>query len=110
MLTVSLHGILLMAPRGLYPQEHILNNTFETDVDIFLPDEQPWPYVDYTIIHEVASHVFSQPDQLLETFVYNMHSELKQRFPDSMRIKVAVRKLNPPVRGQVGYAEVCYDK
>jgi dihydroneopterin aldolase len=110
MLSVSLHGIRMTAPRGLYPQEHILNNTFETDVDVYMPDEQPWPYVDYTIIHEVTGQIFAQPDHLLETFAHNIHSELKKRFPESLMIRVAIRKINPPVQGQVGYAQVCYEK
>ena len=37
MLTVSLYGITINAPIGLYPEEHILGTTFETDVDIWLP-------------------------------------------------------------------------
>jgi dihydroneopterin aldolase len=110
MLTVSLHSIKLMAPRGLYPQEHILNNTFETDVDLYLPDQRPWPYADYTIIHRVVNHVFSQPDQLLENFVENIHAALKTEFPYCLKIKVAVRKLNPPLTGQVGYAQVCLEQ
>jgi hypothetical protein len=53
MLTVSLHGIKLYAPYGLYPEENILGNDFEIDVDIFLPtfNDRPLPFVDYTLIH-----------------------------------------------------------
>ncbi len=43
MLTVSLHGIKVHAPHGLYEQEHVLGNNFEVDVDIWLPDAEPMP-------------------------------------------------------------------
>jgi dihydroneopterin aldolase len=110
MLTVSLHGIKLLAPHGLYPQEHILGNSFEVDVDVALPDAQPWPYADYTLIQKTVAEVFNSKGQLLETFVYNIHGAIKERFPESLKVKVAVRKLNPPMPGTIAYAQVCYEK
>src|SRR2546428_678939 len=110
MLSVSLHGIKLYAPHGLYPQEHILGNAFEVDIDIWLRDTQPWPYADYTIIRQIVADTFLQPGQLLETFVYNIHTALKTEFPQSEKIKVAVRKLHPPMPGDVAYAQVCNEK
>jgi dihydroneopterin aldolase len=109
MLTVALHGIKIYAPHGLYPEEHILGNVFETDVDIWLPDTTPWPFADYTLIQKIVADAFLQPGLLLETFVLNIHSKLKEHFPIAEKIKVAVRKLNPPMPGEVAYAQVCYE-
>ena len=109
MLTVSLHGITIHAPHGLYPQEHILGNTFEVDADLWLPDALPWPYADYTLIHETVATIFAQPGHLLETFVLHIHTALKKQFPFAEKIRVAVRKLNPPMPGSVAYAQVCYE-
>ena len=109
MLTVSLHGIKIHAPHGLYPQEHILGNEFVTDVDIWLPDAQPWPFADYTLIRQIVADVFAQPGQLLETFVANIHAELKENFAESQKIRVAIKKLHPPMPGDVAYAMVCYE-
>lgn len=110
MLTVSLYGIKLIAPVGLYPQEHILGNNFEVDVDISLPDARPWPFADYTLIHKIVNDTFRKEGQLLETFVYNIHSGLREQFPFAEKIRVAVRKLNPPMPGQVAWSQVCYEK
>jgi len=110
MLSVSLKSIRLTAPHGLYPQEHILGNDFEVDVDIYLPDSQPWPYADYTLIQSTVAEVFHKEGQLLETFVYNIHSALKASFPVSLKVKVAVRKLHPPMPGEVAHAQVCYEQ
>jgi dihydroneopterin aldolase len=109
MLTVSLHGIKIIAPHGLYPEEHILGNTFEIDVDIFLPDALPWPFADYTIIRKTVTDTFQQPGKLLETFALHIHAALKENFPVADKIKVAVRKLHPPMPGHVAYAQVCYE-
>lgn len=110
MLTVSLHGIKINALHGLYPEEHILGNTFEIDIDIWLPDTLPWPFADYTLIRQTVSDIFQQPGQLLETFAYNIHTALKSNFPIAQKIKVAVRKLHPPMPGDVAYAQVCYEQ
>ena len=109
MLIVSLHGIKINAPHGLYPQEHILGNEFEIDVDIYLQDTQPWPFADYTLIQQIVSDIFQQPGQLLETFAYNIHAALKANFHQSRKIKVAVRKLHPPMPGNVAFAQVSYE-
>jgi dihydroneopterin aldolase len=110
MLTVSLYGIKIHAPHGLYPEEHILGNIFETDVDIWLPDTQPWPFADYTLIQQTVAGVFQQPGQLLETFVLNIHTTLKGKFPVAEKIRVAVRKLHPPMPGETAFAQVCFEQ
>lgn len=111
MLIVSLHGIKLHAPHGLYPQELILGNDFEIDVDIWMPADNthPWPFVDYTLIKGIVSNVFEQPNQLLEAFVHNIYAALKLNVPLSQKIKVAVRKMHPPMGGDVHFAQVCYE-
>lgn len=110
MLSVSLHSIKLLAPHGLYPQEHILGNSFEVDVDIYLPDTLPWPFADYTLIQATVAEIFNTEGQLLETFVYNIHTALKERFAMSLSVRVAVRKMHPPMPGQVAYSQVCYEQ
>jgi dihydroneopterin aldolase len=110
LLTVSLHHIKIHAPHGLYAGEHIIGNQFEADVDICLPDSLPWPFADYTVIRKIVADEFGQHGKLLETFVYQIHTALKQSFPLAEKVKVTVRKLNPPMPGEVAYAQVCYEK
>ncbi len=110
MLTVSLHGIKLHALIGLYPEEKILGNNFEVDVDMWLPDALPWPFADYSLVHKTVMEVFAQPGELLEQFVYNIHTELKVVLPMVEKVRVAVRKMNPPLPGEVAYSQVCYEK
>jgi len=110
MLTVSLHGIKIHAPHGLYPQEYILGNKFEVDVDVWLPDVHPWPFADYTLLRQIVADNFAQPGQLLETFVANIHAAIKAQIPVSEKVRVAVRKMHPPMPGDVTYSQVVYEK
>jgi 7,8-dihydroneopterin aldolase/epimerase/oxygenase len=110
MLTVSLHGIKIEAPYGLYPEERITGNTFETDVDIWLPDQKPWPFADYAIINRVVHEVFAVSGELLEEFVAKIHSRVREEFPYAEKVRVAIRKLHPPMPGTAAYSQVCYEK
>jgi dihydroneopterin aldolase len=111
MLTISLHGIKLHAPIGLYPQERILGNYFEVDVDIYMPvdNDKHWPFIDYSVVYDIVLNIFQQQEKLLETVVHKVHTALKLKAPGAEKIKVAVRKLHPPLNGDVHYAQVAYE-
>ena len=111
MLTVSLHGIRLHAPHGLYPQEHVTGNDFEVDVDVQLAAgaTEQFPFVDYVMLNDVVHEVFREHGKLLETFVQQIHAALKTKVPNAEKIKVAVRKLHPPMQGNVKYAQVMFE-
>lgn len=111
MLTVSLHGIRIQAAHGLYPQEQLLHNEFEIDVDIHIPARggESLPYVDYTLIHDIVTRVFEEPGKLLETFVQHIYNDIRNSVPEAEKISVAIRKMHLPVQGEVHYAQVKYE-
>lgn len=111
MLTVSLHGIRLHAPYGLYEQEHVLGNEFEVDVDVWAEANmaQPWPFIDYTRINAIVHEVFAAAHQLLEALTRDIYEALKRQVPEASRIRIAVRKLQPPMEGRVRYSQVCFE-
>jgi dihydroneopterin aldolase len=111
MLIVSLHSIKVHAPHGLYPEENILGNDFEIDVDITLPTskEHPLPFVDYTLIQSIVESTFNQGWQLLEAFAQHIHTSIKINVPIAEKIRVAIRKMHPPLAGEVKYAQVVFE-
>jgi dihydroneopterin aldolase len=111
MLTVSIHGIKIHAYIGLYPEEKETGNNFEIDVDVFTNanEDQAFPFIDYSILYNRVSEIFRRPGDLIESYVKEIHTSLKETFPEAERIKVAVRKLLPPLGGDVHYAQVCYE-
>ena len=111
MLSVSLHNIRIHGKHGLYPEEAVLGNWFEIDIDVHAPvsAEEKWPFIDYSVINTTVHDVFSKPTQLLETLVRKVHEALKAIVPQNAVIRVAIRKMHPPMPGDVGYAQVCYE-
>lgn len=112
MLSVSLHNIRIHGKHGLYPEEAVLGNWFEVDVDIHAPVTvvEEWPFIDYSAVNRIVHDIFMKPTQLLETLVRKVHEALKEMAPGNAVIRVAVRKMHPPMPGDVGYAQVCYEE
>lgn len=111
MLTVSLHRIRISAPFGLYAEEPVLGNDFEVDLDVSfaVTENEQWPFADYTTLNEIVRNCFGQQGQLLEALVKDIHSTIKSTFLDAAKIKVAVRKMHPPMPGDVQYSQVCFE-
>jgi dihydroneopterin aldolase len=112
MLTVSLHGIRIQAPIGLYKEEHVLGNTFEVDVDVWAPttEGKELPFIDYTILSATVAAAFKEPEQILEALAEKILTSIKSAFPISDKVRVCIRKLNPPMAGCIQYAQVCLER
>ena len=110
MLTTSLHNIKIAAPIGLHAEEALIINNFEIDVDIsFHADiENPLPYADYSSIQAIVKE-HMQVGSLIETHVQAIYKALKDTFTEADKIKVCIRKMHPPLDGEVRYAQVCYE-
>jgi len=112
MLTVSLHNIRIRAPHGLYPEETIRGNDFEVDVDVRLPVVigQDWPLIDYARISEIVHFVMTgEAVPLLEMLAQEIFIGLRAEWPVLTHIKICIRKMSPPMPGDVKYAQVCYE-
>jgi dihydroneopterin aldolase len=109
MFTVSLHKIRIVAPIGIYPQEQVLCNSFEVDIDVVLASFSEKEFVDYTILNNIIQNVFKQNEKLLEQVAMSISQKVKDQFPFAQKIRVCVRKLNPPMQGDIAYAQVLYE-
>lgn len=112
MLTVSLHSIRIHGPHGLYPEEAVTGNDFEVDVDVRLPAtiNDEWPLIDYTRINEIVRLVIEgERVPLLEMLVRDIWLRLRKEWPQLSHIKVCIRKLHPPMKGNIKAAQVCFE-
>jgi len=101
----------IQAKRGMYAEEQKIENSFEIDVDVFVPaaDTNEIPFVDYSIIRDTVAEMFARPHDIIEHYIRDIHAGLKSKFPESEKIKIVIRKLNPPMPGQVAYAQVMFE-
>lgn len=109
MLTVSLSGVRFSAPVGLYPQEAFTHNELEISVSVAQEAAiDSLPLIDYTVLHSIAAEAVQEPAALLETLLQRIVTRIETTYPGS-RLRVSVRKLNPPMAGQVDYSEVTWE-
>ena len=105
--TVSLCGMVFRRTIGLYPEEKLLPNRFEADVEITAP--AGGPILDYTLIYGAATRVFDSGFSTLEALADTFMKQLRTTFPQAEKMRVCIRKYNPPVGGEVDYAQLCLE-
>lgn len=108
--TVALKDIKCYAFHGYYPEEQLVGNHFVVDVEVdFVPTgetEDLSNTVNYEVINEIVLNEMSKTQKLLETLVKTIISELINTYPFIISAKVGIKKLNPPMKGEVGYSFV----
>lgn len=110
MFTVSLHQIKINAPIGLYPQEQILANQFEVDIEVQVPNYSDKAFVDYTLLNYIVQQEMNRKERILEQIALNIYEETKRSFSFATKIKISIRKLNPPMSGAIAYAQVVFEQ
>ncbi|NCX95304.1 MAG: dihydroneopterin aldolase [Chitinophagia bacterium] len=108
MLCVSLHKVKFYRNTGLYSEELHTGNSFEWDIDLYATGE-PLPFIDYAVIYEKIAGVMAINHPLLENYIELLHTSLKATYPTVNKIKITMRKMHPPLPGEVGYAQVSFE-
>ena len=110
--SIELKNMRFFAHHGVMEQETIVGNDFAVSV-AFVADLSvacKTDYVDDTIsyadIYELVKAEMAIPSKLIENVAYRILKKLKETFPKIEQIEVRVAKINPPVGGQMDYAEV----
>lgn len=111
MIKVALHEVKFYACHGFYPQEQILGNHFLVDAEVEFKSEnivndEIANTVNYERLHFILSKEMQQPRKLLETLVQEIISKIRSEYPFLETIKVGIKKLNPPLSGEVKYSLV----
>lgn len=111
MIKVALHEVRFFAYHGFYPEEQILGNHFLVDAEVEfnnknIGDDEISNTVNYEKLHSILTEEMKQPRKLLETLVQEMIDQIRAEFLFLETIKVGIKKLNPPLPGEVGYSLV----
>ncbi len=108
MITVSLKGLQLHVSVGHFTQEVKTGNQLVFDVSVTAPTspDTPLTFIDYHWLYTtVVSIAAAQHYALLEDIMVRINQAIKIQYPNAA-IDIRIRKLHPPIGGQVDYAEV----
>lgn len=109
--TVALKDIRFQAFHGFYPEEQILGSVFYVDIETeFVLNENLnddlTRTVNYETLFAIAAAEMKKNSKLIETVAQSIMNQIADEFPHLERIRVSIRKQNPPLSGEVGHSEV----
>lgn len=115
MIRVQLHNLLFKAYHGIHEEEKILGNEYSVDAAVEFHErdeviEHIDETIDYTTIYNIIKKGMSVSTPLLETIAMKAGNDIHQQFPDLKSITISIKKMNPPIEGMQGFAEVCWHK
>ena len=108
---VALNEVRFFAYHGYYPEEQRVGGEFivdvETEFEVFMTgDDDLSKTVNYEGIFNITEDEMKSTKKLLETVAYNILDRIKNEFLIISSIRVSIRKMNPPLKGQVGSSQV----
>lgn len=108
--TVALKNVKCFALHGYYPEEQLIGNHFVVDLETeFIPqgfDDELAQTVNYEDLNHIIHVEMKHTQKLLETVLKNIISKVIQLYPFLDTVNVSMKKLNPPMPGQIGHSFV----
>jgi dihydroneopterin aldolase len=112
MITIAIQGAEFFAYHGFYPEEQKLGTKFMVDVEVgFTPvgnikEDKISNTVDYERVYNIVCEQMGHTRKLIETVAQSIAEGVKEKYPFVDRIKVTIKKLNPPLSGKVDYSSI----
>lgn len=108
--TIALREVKFYAFHGFYPEEERTGNHFSVDVEVtFIPfgdTEDLQQTVNYEVINTIVRNAMAKTQKLLETVVKAIIDELLAAYPFIATANVGIKKLHPPMPGEIGHSFV----
>ncbi|TDQ11469.1 dihydroneopterin aldolase [Pedobacter metabolipauper] len=108
--TVALRDVKCYALHGYYPEEQLTGIYFMVDVVVtFNPDwdtENLQRTVNYEVINTIILEEMKLTRKMLETVVKSILDRVIENYPFILTGAVGIRKLNPPMPGEIGHSFV----
>lgn len=112
MLKVGIYDASFFAAHGFYPEEQLTGNRFLVTIEVAfeagseLTTDNIGHTINYEQLYAIAEEEMKQTRQLLETLAQAMAGRIQQQFLFVQQLTVSIKKLNPPLRGNVAWSGV----
>jgi 7,8-dihydroneopterin aldolase/epimerase/oxygenase len=117
MAVIALEGMRFRAFHGLYEEERILGNDFILNIEIMTDISKATVIqehgidkldntINYETVYEICRLEMQTPHKLLETLLGSIVTALKWQFGGINQVSIKIKKLNPPLGGQVESSSV----
>jgi 7,8-dihydroneopterin aldolase/epimerase/oxygenase len=110
---ITIKSLKFRGKHGYYEHERETGNDFELDISAsgyFKPSIKESDLnrtFDYERAQEIAAGIIhGTSEKLIETLCFNIGEQIFEHFEQIKRLKVSLRKMNPPVKTPARYAEI----
>lgn len=108
--TVALKDVKCFAFHGYYPEEQMAGVYFLVDAVVefspFGDTENLQHTVNYEVLNTIILEEMAKTQKMLETVVRNIIDRTLDTYPFVQGATVGIKKLNPPMPGQIGHSFV----
>lgn len=112
MTTISIENMKFYAYHGCFKEEQMIGTNFSADIsmlcntDLAEQTDNVKDTVDYSAVYLVIKQEMDKPSHLLEHVARRIIKAVKHSFPQIEKVSLTLRKLNPPVGGQMDSVSV----
>ncbi len=113
-MTIHLNNLQFFSFHGIHPEEKILGNEFEVNIEITI--NQPGKIdsihqtVNYVTVYELVKKQMTIPTQLLETLAQEITEQIHLLDNRIQSISFSIKKLHPPIVNFEGSVGVSFKK
>ncbi len=104
---IAIEGMRFRAYHGVHEEErrvgadYLVDVYVQTDISQAAQKDDIEQTINYETIYRLCQLEMAQPRKLLETVVSALVERMKNQFDNMIALRVCVRKLHPPLGGQV---------
>lgn len=112
MAVIGLEGMRFNGPHGFYPEEEVLGNDFLIDIYLDVNTRRAAMHddlgstVNYETVYIMVQSEMKKSAQLIETLSDRIIARISEFYDNLKGIRLIIRKLNPPLSGQVAAAYI----
>ncbi len=113
---IQVKGIRCYSYHGCLEEETLIGGNFEVDVDLwcnFKPSADGDDLnltINYVDVNRIVEEEMAKASKLIETVAYRITSRMKNEFSILERSRVEIRKINPPLEGDVSHVAVVVEE
>ncbi len=112
MSTISIEGMEFFAYHGCFAEEQIIGTKFS--IDLFLEvdtsraelSDDLKDTVNYQSVFELIKEEMKTKSKLLEHVGRRILDKIENSFPEVIKAKIKIRKLNPPLGGKIDFVSL----
>ena len=109
---ISLENLIFYAYHGVFEEERKLGNKFRVSVSVYIPyresmkEDELEKTLSYVDLYSIIKEEMEIPRKLMEKLALEIMERIKGEFHEVSRGFIKIEKMNTPIPGMIGNANV----